>query len=122
MSPFAVLKLGEQIATYLDDKPVEPRRTVQFILTGEEPNQEVPRPQISLVELREAFVKSMPSPASPESQFLGAKQGIYLESTDRVVAQIPNEVSSSEYALIANEHLSVGNFTKGDILRPSPLS
>ena len=48
VSPFAVLKLVEQIGVALDDKPVEPRRTVQFILSNEEPNQEVPGAQAGL--------------------------------------------------------------------------
>jgi tetratricopeptide (TPR) repeat protein len=69
---------------------------------------------IGLIELRETFVKANPSPVSPQSQLLGAKQQVYLEAANRLIVQVPKEVSSSEYTIIANEHMSMGDFQRGE--------
>jgi hypothetical protein len=92
------------------------------IYTNLEGNQETIRSKkeelrkvvISLIELRESYVKAPLSPLNPQNQLLGAKQQVYLESADRLIVQIPTQVSSSEYTIIANEHMSIGDFTKGE--------
>lgn len=38
----AIVKLGDHIAAFLDDKPVGPTRTTTFVFSGQEPNQAVP--------------------------------------------------------------------------------
>src|SRR5438445_2732835 len=57
---------------------------------------------IGLVEIRQDFMKSQPLPMSGDSQLLKAKQGVYLQAADRLVLQIPKEVSSYEYTVLAN--------------------
>lgn len=69
---------------------------------------------IALVELHQEARKSLTSPMDGGGQLLTAKQGVYLQAADRLVQQLPRDVSSYEYLILANEHGSSGDSDKAE--------
>lgn len=69
---------------------------------------------IGLVEIRQEYMKSAPSPMSGGSQLLKAKQGVYLQAAERLASEIPGTVSSYEYVLLATEEASDGNYARAE--------
>jgi tetratricopeptide (TPR) repeat protein len=76
--------------------------------------EELRRLVISLIDIRQAVLKASPLPESPEIQSASREQRVYLQAAQRLVRQIPLEVSSYEYQVLAEELASAGELSEAE--------
>lgn len=104
----AIVALAVSIASTFYSQVASKQETIRS------KKEELRKLVIGLVDLRQSVMKARASPESEEVQSASRQQGVYLQAAQRLVRQIPGEVSSKEYSVLAEELESAGEFADAD--------